>query len=43
MPFKIRPLIVMAALIALFDRRQDWTAEELGESPANVLAYLQEN
>jgi NADPH-dependent 2,4-dienoyl-CoA reductase/sulfur reductase-like enzyme/nitrite reductase/ring-hydroxylating ferredoxin subunit len=32
-----------AALIALFDRRQDWTAEELGESPANLLAYLQEN
>jgi apoptosis-inducing factor 3 len=29
-----------AALIALFGRRQDWTAEELGESPANVLARL---
>jgi apoptosis-inducing factor 3 len=31
-----------AALIALFGRHQDWTAEELGESPANVLARLQE-
>jgi apoptosis-inducing factor 3 len=30
-----------AALIALFGRRQDWTAEELGESPASVLARLQ--
>jgi NADPH-dependent 2,4-dienoyl-CoA reductase/sulfur reductase-like enzyme/nitrite reductase/ring-hydroxylating ferredoxin subunit len=32
-----------AALIALFGRRQDWTAEELGESPANVLAGLQDS
>jgi NADPH-dependent 2,4-dienoyl-CoA reductase/sulfur reductase-like enzyme/nitrite reductase/ring-hydroxylating ferredoxin subunit len=31
-----------AALIALFSRRQDWTAGELGESPANLLARLQE-
>jgi apoptosis-inducing factor 3 len=30
-----------AALIALFSRRHDWTAGELGESPANVLARLQ--
>jgi NADPH-dependent 2,4-dienoyl-CoA reductase/sulfur reductase-like enzyme/nitrite reductase/ring-hydroxylating ferredoxin subunit len=29
------------ALIALFGRRQDWTAEELGESPAELLARLQ--
>ena len=31
-----------AALIALFGRRQDWTAEELGENPAKVLARLQQ-
>jgi apoptosis-inducing factor 3 len=30
-----------AALIALFSRRHDWTAGELGERPANVLARLQ--
>jgi apoptosis-inducing factor 3 len=30
-----------AALIALFRRRQDWTADELGDSPANVLTRLQ--
>jgi apoptosis-inducing factor 3 len=30
-----------SALIALFGRRPDWTAEELGERPANVLARLQ--
>jgi apoptosis-inducing factor 3 len=31
-----------AALLALFRRRQDWTAEELGANPARVLARLQE-
>jgi hypothetical protein len=31
-----------AALLALFGRRQDWTAEELGASPANLLARLQD-
>jgi NADPH-dependent 2,4-dienoyl-CoA reductase/sulfur reductase-like enzyme/nitrite reductase/ring-hydroxylating ferredoxin subunit len=29
-----------AALLALFRRRQDWTAEELGDSPRQVLARL---
>ncbi len=29
-----------AALIALFRRRHDWTAEELGDSPARTLAQL---
>jgi hypothetical protein len=32
-----------AALVALFARRQDWTAAELGDSPATVLARLQTN
>ncbi len=31
-----------AALVALFGRRQDWTAEELGESPSKLLTRLQE-
>jgi NADPH-dependent 2,4-dienoyl-CoA reductase/sulfur reductase-like enzyme/nitrite reductase/ring-hydroxylating ferredoxin subunit len=31
-----------AALLALFRRRQDWTAEELGANPASVLARLQD-
>jgi NADPH-dependent 2,4-dienoyl-CoA reductase/sulfur reductase-like enzyme len=31
-----------AALIALFGRRPNWTASELGESPAGVLARLQD-
>ncbi len=31
-----------SALIALFDRRQDWTAAELGENPAQVLERLQQ-
>jgi len=31
-----------AALIALFGRRQHWTPEELGESPARVLSRLQD-
>ena len=26
-----------AALIALFERRQDWTPEELGDSPSRLL------
>jgi apoptosis-inducing factor 3 len=30
-----------AALLALFRRRQDWTAEALGDSPRQVLARLQ--
>ena len=30
-----------AALIALFRRRQDWTADELGDSPTDVLLRLQ--
>jgi apoptosis-inducing factor 3 len=32
-----------AALLALFGRRQDWTAEELGDSPVTVLARLQKS
>jgi hypothetical protein len=31
-----------AALIALFGRRQDWTPEELGPSPSELLARLQQ-
>ncbi|HET6609525.1 MAG TPA: hypothetical protein VFG62_22840, partial [Rhodopila sp.] len=32
-----------AALLALFRRREDWTAEELGANPASVLARLQDS